>query len=325
MSEENTEKKENKFFTKETIISGIVGILIGALLLFVIQLIFPFDKMDKALLTTKAGKVTGRSIYDEITKNGYPLSYLLDMANRQILNDKYKLTKEQQAEVDKEVDDIIKSYGTQIGYTEEEFLSSNGYESKDDFREMIEVQYKMKLYCKENLIKDEEIDEFYKANEIFGQVKTKHILVKTSDDVTADQALATANEIITKLNAGTAFDDVVKEYGDKIVSEEVNFDFFDEANYESTYIEASKALQKDEYTKTPVKTSYGYHVILCVDKQDKPSYDDVKDKIADLLVMSIQNDTIEKSLIDLREQYGLKFMDSKYTDEYKEYCDQYKD
>ena len=99
--------------------------------------------------------------------------------------------------------------------------------------------------------------------------------------------------------------------------------FFDEANYAEEYIKASKALNKDEYTKEPVKTSFGYHIILCVSKADKPSLDSIKSKIEDTLLSSVQNEEIEKALIDLRKEYNIKFFDKEYEKEYKEYCEQF--
>ena len=47
---------------------------------------------------------------------------------------------------------------------------------------------------------------------------------------------------------------------------------------ESSYLEALKTLEKGKYTETPVKTSYGYHVIYCVDKLEKTDEISRKDK-----------------------------------------------
>ena len=175
------------------------------------------------------------------------------------------------------------------------------------------------------LIAEEEIKNYYDNNDIYGKISTKHILVQISDDVTDAEALKTANEIIAKLDSGTSFDDVAKEYSDNIVTENVDFDSFSESSLEENYVEASKSLEKDSYTKEPVKTSYGYHVIYCVNKEEKPTFEQAENDIVEELGKDLESEDQYiryKALIKLREDNKLTFKDSKFKEEYKEYCDQ---
>ena len=42
-------------------------------------------------------------------------------------------------------------------------------------------------------------------------------------------------------------------------------------------MEAMQKLENNSYTKEPVQTSYGYHVIYRIDQKEKPALEDVKE------------------------------------------------
>lgn len=328
MEEKNLNEQKNKknhaiFKKKEVWLSGIIGLLIGVVLIYLLQFI---GIGSKTVATMKAGKVTEGELYEEMKKY-YPISYILESVDKQILNQKYKLTNEQEDEIKEQVELILKQYGN-YGYTEEQFLEENGFEDKEDFTNYMKLDYKRNLCCIEyfkTLISEEEIKNYYNDNEIYGKISTKHILVEISDDVEDAEALKTANEIIDKLNNGTTFDNVIEEYSDSVVSEEVEFDSFDESSLEETYVEASKTLEKDAYTFEPVKTSYGYHIIYCINKEDKPTFEQAENDIVEKLGETLEEEDPYiryKALIKLREDNKLKFKDSKFEEEYQEYCDQ---
>jgi len=46
------------------------------------------------------------------------------------------------------------------------------------------------------------------------------------------------------------------------------------------------SLKKDEYTKTPVSTKFGFHVIKCLDKEEYPvrPLEEVKEDVKDVLL-----------------------------------------
>lgn len=331
--EENNEKndaiKDNKtdiFKKKEIWISGVIGLILGGVLIYLLGILGIPGLGHETVISFKGGKVNKNEIYNELEKN-YSISYLLELVDKEILDDMYKLTDEQKQEVNEQTDSILNMYQTYYGYTEEEFLKENGFGSKEDFAKYMELDYKRNLYCIEyfkTLIPEEDINNYYNDN-VYGEINTKHILVKKSDDVTEEQALATANEILAKLKNGTSFDDVANEYKDKVTTENVDFDNFTEDTLATTYVEASKKLEKDKYTTEAVKTDYGYHIIYCINKADKPAIEDVKNDIIEALGKNLEAEDQYiryKALIKLREDSKLKFKNKDLEEKYNEYCEQ---
>ena len=85
---------------------------------------------------------------------------------------------------------------------------------------------------------------------------------------------------------------------------------------------AAYKLKKGEYSKSPVKTTYGYHVILKVDEKEKDTLENLKDKIKETLA----NEKIEKdstmavnAMVELRKEYGVTFNDSDIESAYNKY------
>ena len=192
----------------------------------------------------------------------------------------------------------------------------------------------MYRFCKgeeyaENLVSDKEIDEYYE-DEVFGDVDSKHILAKidnsSEDGLSDEEAKKMAKEIISKLNDGKTWDEIITEYGDKIVHEELGYNAFN-ASLESSYLEECKNLEVGKYSKEPVKTSYGYHIVFKIDQKDKPKLDDVQDDIIDVLATekkNADNNLYNKALISMREDAKLEFVDTKLNDEYDKFISNYK-
>ena len=313
------EKKEifSVLKKKEVWISGIIGLVLGAGLLFVLSILGVPGLGNETVAKFKGGRISENDLYKEMEKY-YPVTYTLESIDKEILTKKYKLTDEQKQEIEEEAKSILEMYEMYYGYTEEAFLEENGFKSKEEFIEYVELDYRRNLYCVEyfkTLIPAEDIENYYNENVEFGEIKTKHMLVQVSDDMTDANALKLANEIVAKLKEGTSFDDVAAEYADKIISEEVDFDSFNSSTLAAEYINASKELEKDTYTQTPVKTSFGYHIIYCVNKEDKPSFEQAEKDIVEVLAQDSEAEdqyVRYKALIKLREEYKLKFSNEKF-------------
>ena len=332
--EENLSGKEKNsklgFLKKKEIwISGIIGILIGAALIYLLGLAGVSGLGNDIIATSKAGDITKNDLYNEMKKY-YPVTYALEIVDRAILDKKYELTEEQNKEIEEQAEMVFSQYELYYGYTEEDFLKENGFESKEDFIHYMELDYKRNLFCLEyfkTIISDDEIKKYYNENDVYGEINTKHILVQISDEVTAEQALAKANEILAELKGGKNFDEVATQYadGDKIISENVDIDWLNGMDFSEEYVSASKSLEKDNFTAEAVLTNFGYHIIYCINKADKPTLEESTDDIVEKLAENLEAEDQYiryKALIKLREENGVKFKYSKFKEEYKEYCDE---
>ena len=86
-------------------------------------------------------------------------------------------------------------------------------------------------------------------------------------------------------------------------------------------------LSNESYSKTPVKTSYGYHVVYRIDQKEKPSLEDVKDEVTEALANKIASEDenlLYTSLDEMRTEAGFKFHDTVLEGKYTTYMNQYK-
>ena len=115
LSEENNEKKSIKaklkkiFKKKEIWISGIIGLIIGGILIYILGEFGILGLGHQTIISFKGGKVTKNEIYNEMEKY-YPINYVLELADKSILDNMYQLTDEQKEEIDKQVDSILSMY-----------------------------------------------------------------------------------------------------------------------------------------------------------------------------------------------------------------------
>lgn len=110
------------------------------------------------------------------------------------------------------------------------------------------------------------------------EVHARHILVKTEDE---------AKEVIKELDAGKDFAEVAKEKStDPNKSDGGDLGYFQRGRMVKEFDDAAFALPVGTYSKTPVKTDFGYHVIKVEDKRDAPPppFDQVKDQVKQLVM-----------------------------------------
>lgn len=325
MEEKKEEIKEENVFKKllkkEIIISLVVGLLLGLIIMFFVTGGFA------AIVNGKV--ITTGSLYNKM-KDYYSINLVLEDVDAKILNKKYKLSDEELNEIKETADNYIKQYAN-YGYTQEQFLEENGFADYDEFLEYLEVDYKRTIYFYDYLetkLEENAVKNYYDEH-AFGKVNTKHILTKTSDDMTDDQALALANDIIARLNNGEDFDTLAEEYTtnypDNVITEDLGeIGAFD--NIEDSYLNAAKELEVGKYSQTPVQTSYGYHVIYCVDKKEKTgeiSYGDkmaIVETLAEDEEIEVNDTTYYQALIQMRKEAHLKFFDKDLKTKYEEYC-----
>ena len=295
----------------------------------------PSNGEDSVISLSKNNfKVTANDLYNTL-KEKYAANYLIQEIDKAILDDKY----ETDDDANDYVENQIKMYQMMYGNSEQqllEALQNAGYKDLNEFKNNILLNYKRdeatKDYEKQN-IKDKDIQKYYDDN-VYGEITLRHILIDldindsmTDEEKTEAQEKADKKieEIYEKLNSGTSFSDVAKEYSDDkaTASDGGLVGTFDKKQmidkFNSEFEEAAANLKIGSYNKKVVKSSYGYHIIYKDAQKDKPKLEEVKDTIVDTLVKeAIDNDSKAqyKALIQLREEYGLTFNDDDIKKQY---------
>ncbi|PYB73913.1 MULTISPECIES: peptidylprolyl isomerase [Rhizobium] len=121
------------------------------------------------------------------------------------------------------------------------------------------------------------------------EIRARHILVKTEEE---------AKAIIAELDAGKSFVDLAKEKStDPNKSEGGDLGYFTKGRMVPEFEEAAFALEKGAYTKTPVKTQFGFHVILLEDKREAapPAFEAVEQQVRQLVMRDKYLALIEKA------------------------------
>jgi len=109
------------------------------------------------------------------------------------------------------------------------------------------------------------------------EIKARHILVKTKEE---------AQEVIKQLDAGGDFEVIAKEKStDGAAAQGGDLGYFGPGQMVPAFETAAFALEVGAYTKEPVETQFGFHVIKVEDKrtQQPPAFDQVKDQVRSLL------------------------------------------
>ena len=122
------------------------------------------------------------------------------------------------------------------------------------------------------------------------EVHARHILVKTE---------AEAQSVIDQLNKGADFATLAKKFStDPGAASGGDLGYFSRDDMVPAFSAAAFALQPGQYTKTPVKTEFGWHVILVVDRRVKPppTFDQARAEIS----RTLARDVIEAKIKALR-------------------------
>lgn len=332
------EKKDSKLkrwfnnLTLEQIIIG--GVVIIAILLIVLIAVSTKNTKtkngDDIVVSVDGKTITANELYKELKKqNGQTVA--INLVDEYILNKEYKTTDEMK----KSAESTIETYKNTYGESYESFLQYNGIADDAELKDLLIKNSKLtnvtEDYIKENLT-EKEMKTYY-DEKIVGDIEAKHILISTETDENAsdeekeakeNEAKTKAEEIIEKLKNGEDFSTLAKEYSDDEGSKENGGDlgYFNTGDMVEEFETTAYKLDVNEYTTEPVKTTYGYHIIMKTGQKDKPSYKKSKDTIKEKLVeqKKEEDSTISvKAMIALRKKYNIKIKDKTIKSEYNSY------
>jgi peptidyl-prolyl cis-trans isomerase C len=179
-----------------------------------------------------------------------------------------------------------------------------------------EVQSRLKRY-EDRLIQEAYINRMVKPAETEDRLRTRyetslkekpaqeevharHILVKTE---------AQAKSVIAELDKGADFAALAKKYStDPGAESGGDLGYFGHDDMVKEFADAAFALSPGQYSKTPVKTEFGWHVIKVEDRRTgkPPSFEEAREQLS----RDLAHEIIDAKLQDLRgsakiEEFGL--------------------
>ena len=120
------------------------------------------------------------------------------------------------------------------------------------------------------------------------EVHARQILVENQDK---------ANEVIKKLDAGSKFEDLAKEYSTgPSAANGGDVGYFAKNEMVPEFADAAFAMKLGEHSKKPVQTQFGWHVIKVEDKRKRPEpkFEDVKPQLEAQVRQEILTDLLTK-------------------------------
>lgn len=256
--------------------------------------------------------------YRENVVDSIARQYLLTQAEKE-----YDITVSQD-DLDEAWDEAVENYGgdedtfvdmiTQFGFTKETYQENTKSSlAQEKLREKVAsvedpTDDQIVSYINENL------DTYNDAR------RSSHILFKVADDATDEESAeveAKAQEVLDKLNAGEVeFADAAKEYSEDSSADDGGDVGWDKlTTFVTEYQDALSALSTGQMSGL-VKTTYGYHIILCTDQfnvESVSSADEIPEAIRDAISSKIKteeesakystwlNDYIDKADIKINE------------------------
>lgn len=195
-----------------------------------------------------------------------------------------------------------------------EIITANGVESKDAFYEELRTTYGYSKSFVDNLIKssleekklydyvvkkeikvdDALVKKTYDENPVkFKQVEVSHILISIDDTTTEAAALSKAKSLIARLATGEDFVSMAKANSDDTGSAAnggLLSGFFgaDNKDYVAEFVAASVKLEAGEFTRQPVKSDFGYHIIKA--NNVKKTFDEVKDYVTESIYAPLREE-----------------------------------
>lgn len=278
--------------------------------------------------------ISAEALYEKL-KEAYGIDNLVNMIDEYLLEKEYDETDEENEYI-KQVVNSIKEVAEKYSIKFEDYIKDYyGVANEKALKEYIRLNYRRNLYLTDyakTLVTDKQINEYYE-NVAVGDMKVKHILImpKVDTDATSEEkeaaekeALQTAKDIIKKLDAGEDFSELAKEYSDDTgtATNGGELDYFNRGEMDENFEEASVNLEVGKYTKTPVKSVYGYHIIYKIDQKEKDTLENLKDGIIETISNELISSTpniYANSLENLREKYEMKIIDSDLDSDYSKY------
>lgn len=249
-----------------------------------------------------------------------------------------KIYSDEKDDIKEEVNEQMQEYKGYYGSEEKllEAIKSNSYYTsiKEYKKDLLVYYYRNKAiedYAKKQ-ITDYEIEEYYENEEI-GNIKVSHILIAptitnemTDEEVKEayNKASQRAKNIIKELDKGADFSKLAKKYSKdrETKNKGGNLGYIKNSDIEEELFDTASQLKVNEYSKKPVRTGHGYHIILKTKQKTNQTLKEVKEEIIGILAkqrMMTGSIDSNEALKEIRETNGLSIYDNDLKSFYEEY------
>ncbi|MEG2457370.1 MAG: peptidylprolyl isomerase [Bacilli bacterium] len=275
--------------------------------------------------------ISSNELYNSLKKT-YGTTKLIDLIDTTLLDKEYK----DDANTNKYITGVVSSVKKDAGENYLSYIKSYyNVDSEEEFKEYVKLNYKRSLWIADyakTTVTEKQIKDYYESYTI-GDIEASHILI-TSDaanDATEEvkkaedkKAYEAAKQIIAELDKGSKFSELAKRYSKDSANASNGgaLGAFNRKGMDKSFVEGAIKLKVNEYSKEPVKSQYGYHIILKTKQNEKPTLEKAKKEI----IETISNELVEndksmyiKALEKLREKYNMKINDSELKSSYDTY------
>ncbi|MCK8612049.1 peptidylprolyl isomerase [Apilactobacillus nanyangensis] len=241
---------------------------------------------DKTVAVTNGGKITQSEYYSSMKNTSNGKQVLQQMILDKVLNKEYG-NKVSSSAVNAQYNQYKSQYGSEF----ETLLEQQGL-TTTSFKNQLKSNLLLKAAVRANIS--------YSTADLKKQFKSYEPKVTVNEILVSDKK--TAEKVISELKDGKKFSDLAKKYSkdtsNKNKSGRVTpFDNTD-SSIDSAFRKAAYKLSNGEYTKTPVKTQYGYQIIQMVNHPKKGSYNDHINDLKDQIATSkLSDSTTLKSVV----------------------------
>lgn len=255
----NSEKKSLKAKTVSLVAGSLaIGVLAGGL---GTNYIFNTNEnlIDKGAIVATVGdeKITQKDLYKEMLSSyGTSTSQNLVLKKMVKLEAEKKKVKVNKKDIDTKYNSMVTQYGSEDAL--ESALKQSG-RTKAELKSDIKTYLMMNKLIEPMVdVSDQAIEAYFKQNKAnLGQkeqVEASHILV-------ADKK--TALKIIKQLKKGGDWDKLAAKYSTDTANAQSGgqLGYFSSDQMDKDFAKAAFSMKKDEISKVPVKTQYGYHII----------------------------------------------------------------
>lgn len=251
---------------------------------------------SETVATSTGGDVTKDELYtamkDYIGEETLQRLIIVDLLENEVGKNEYA------KEADAEARTTMANYGG-----EEQFmyiLSQSGFSSVKDYTDQLYMNKLLVDVVKSRTeFTDDEVQAYYDATE--PNIEASHILV-------ADEALA--KDLIKQLNEGADFAELAKENSsDSSAENGGELGSFGRGQMVTEFEDAAFALKDGEYSKEPVQSQHGFHIIKRTATAEKEAFDAaaVKEKMMEEKLADYTK--LQEVMVSLVEESDVKIKD----------------